>query len=186
MCAVLATKVYNVSDDIIKDVVSTFGGVEHRLEYVGNINGREVYNDSKSTNTESTKIALNSFNSPTILLMGGTDRGHSFDELETYMKNTKLVVAYGETKNRISDFCNKINIKCIICNNLVEATDIAYDNSIIGDIILSSVLPKAFRFIFIALIVPSSSLSNSSNIYLNALIFFSVKILSVSLGYRLQ
>ena len=138
MCAVLATKVYNVSDDIIKDVVSTFGGVEHRLEYVGNINGREVYNDSKSTNTESTKIALNSFNSPTILLMGGTDRGHSFDELETYMKNTKLVVAYGETKNRIGDFCNRINIKCIICNNLVEATDIAYDNSIIGDIILLS------------------------------------------------
>ena len=66
MCAVLATKVYNVSDDIIKDVVSTFGGVEHRLEYVGNINGREVYNDSKSTNTESTVIALNSFDKDTI------------------------------------------------------------------------------------------------------------------------
>ena len=79
MCAILATKVYGVSDEIIKDVASTFSGVEHRLEYVGNINGREVYNDSKSTNTESTVIALNSFDKDTILIMGGTDRGHSFE-----------------------------------------------------------------------------------------------------------
>ena len=138
MCAILACKVYGVSDEIIREVVSTFGGVEHRLEYVGNINGREVYNDSKSTNVESTKIALNSFDKPTILLLGGTDRGHSFDELETYMKNVSLVVCYGETKNRINEFCNRIGIKSIICDNLVEATDIAYNNSEEGNVILLS------------------------------------------------
>lgn len=138
MCAILATKVYGVSDEIIKDVVSKFSGVEHRLEFVGNINGRIVYNDSKSTNVESTKIALNSFNSPTILLMGGTDRGHSFDELEKYLINTKLVVAYGETKNRIKDFCDRININSIVTDNLVSATKIAYENSESGDIILLS------------------------------------------------
>ena len=60
MCYSLCKR-YNISDDIIIDVLTTFSGVEHRLEYVGNINGREVYNDSKSTNTESTIIALNSF-----------------------------------------------------------------------------------------------------------------------------
>ena len=138
MCAILACKVYGVSNNIIEDVVSHFGGVEHRLEYVDNINGREVYNDSKSTNVESTKIALSSFNKPTILLLGGTDRGHSFDELEKYMKNTKLVVCYGETKNRINDFCGKIGVECIVCENLEEATNIAYDNSIYGDVILLS------------------------------------------------
>lgn len=138
MCAILATKVYDVSDEVIKDVVSKFSGVEHRLEYVGNINGREVYNDSKSTNVESTKIALNSFNSPTILLMGGTDRGHSFDELEEYLKNTKLVVCYGETRNRIKEFCDKLKIKCIVVDNLVDATHKSYDNSNEGDIILLS------------------------------------------------
>lgn len=138
MCAILATKVYGVSTEIIEEVVSNFGGVEHRLEFVGNVNGRFVYNDSKSTNVESTKIALSSFNKPTILLLGGTDRGHSFDELEEYMKNTKLVVCYGETKNRIKDFCNSINTECIVCENLEEATSIAYDNSIQGDVILLS------------------------------------------------
>lgn len=138
MCAILCAKKYNVGDNIIIDVVSTFGGVEHRLEYVGNINGREVYNDSKSTNTESTVIALNSFDKPTILIMGGLDRGHSFEELNIPMRHTKLVVAYGETKNRIKDFCDGINIKCIICDDLVSATGIAYNNSSEGDVILLS------------------------------------------------
>ena len=159
MCAILCAKRYNISDDIIIDVLTTFSGVEHRLEYVGNINGREVYNDSKSTNTESTIIALNSFDKDIILLMGGLDRGHSFEELKDSMKNTKLVITYGETKNRIKEFCDKIRIKCIVCDNLVEATGIAYDkinvkcivcddlitatelaynNSKIGDVILLS------------------------------------------------
>lgn len=138
MCAILCTKIYGVSDEIIKDVISKFGGVEHRLEYVGNINNRQVYNDSKSTNVESTKIALSSFDKPTILLLGGTDRNHSFDELKDYMKNTKLVVCYGETKYRIEELCKKINIKCIVCDTLVEATNIAYDNSKEEDIILLS------------------------------------------------
>ena len=138
MCAILATKKYGVSDKIIQDVVSNFGGVEHRLEYVGNINGRDVYNDSKSTNTESTVIALNSFDRPTVLIMGGLDRGHSFDALTKPMSHTKLVVAYGETKNRIKEFCDKINIKCIVCDDLVTATELAYNNSKIGDIILLS------------------------------------------------
>ncbi len=138
MCAILATKVYDVSDDIIISTVSEFSGVEHRLEYVGNINGREVYNDSKSTNVESTKIALNSFDNDTILIMGGLDRGHSFDELKPYLKNTKLVVCYGETKNRIKEFCDNLGIKVIVCNTLEEATNTAYNNSKEKDIILLS------------------------------------------------
>lgn len=138
MCAILCAKRYNISDDIIIDVLTTFSGVEHRLEYVGNINGREVYNDSKSTNTESTIIALNSFDKDIILLMGGLDRGHSFEELKDSMKNTKLVITYGETKNRIKEFCDKINVKCIVCDDLVTATELAYNNSKIGDVILLS------------------------------------------------
>ena len=138
MCAILCAKRYNISDDIIIDVLTTFSGVEHRLEYVGNINGREVYNDSKSTNTESTIIALNSFDKDIILLMGGLDRGHSFEELKDSMKNTKLVITYGETKNRIKEFCHSIDIPCEICDDLVSATDIAYNNSKEGDVILLS------------------------------------------------
>lgn len=138
MCAILAVKNYGVSDKIIQEVVSSFSGVEHRLEYVGNINGRDIYNDSKSTNTESTVIALNSFERDTILIMGGLDRGHSFEALVKPMRHTKLVVAYGETKGRIKDFCDSIGVSCNVCDDLVSATDIAYGNSKEGDIILLS------------------------------------------------
>ena len=54
------------------------------------------------------------------------------------MKNTKLVITYGETKNRIKEFCDKINVKCIVCDDLVTATELAYNNSKIGDVILLS------------------------------------------------
>ena len=96
---------------------NNFYGVEHRIEYVATINGIDFYNDSKATNVKSTQIALSAFNKPTILILGGLDRGHSFDGLTEYMKNVKLVVCYGQTKKRIKDYCDKINIKCIVKDN---------------------------------------------------------------------
>ena len=138
MCAILACKLLNVSDDDIISVITTFKGVEHRLEYVKTINGIKFYNDSKATNNKSTMIALDSFSTPIILLMGGLDRGNSFDELASYMKNVKLVVAFGESKLRVKDFCDRFKIDCKVVENLREATYLAYDNSNNGDTILLS------------------------------------------------
>ena len=129
---------FGVSNDIIKSVLCNFKGVEHRLEFVGNINGRIVYNDSKSTNCESTKIALSSFNQPTIILLGGLDRGHSFDELVPFMNNVKQVVCYGETKLRIKEFCDNFGFNCEVVDTLEEATNKAYELSTEGDVILLS------------------------------------------------
>ena len=138
MCAIMACKLIGIDDKYIKEVITTFKGVEHRLEYVDNINGRIFYNDSKATNNKSTMIALSAFNSDTILIMGGLDRNLSFDELSPYMKNVKLVVSYGQTKNKINDFCAKYNIDCKVVENLKEATYLAYENSCNDDIILLS------------------------------------------------
>ena len=102
------------------------------------LNGVEFYNDSKATNVKSTQIALNAFDKPTILILGGLDRGHSFDELENYLKNTKLIVCYGETKNRIKDFADRIDIKCIVKDNLKDATLECFNNSETGDVVLLS------------------------------------------------
>ena len=138
MCAVIVAKQFNVSNEIIKKVLITFGGVEHRLEYVRTLNTREFYNDSKATNVVSTNIALDSFNKPTYLLLGGLDRGHSFDELLPHMKNVKAVVCYGETKDRILDFCNKNNIECYKKDNLEESIKKAYELSIDNSVVLLS------------------------------------------------
>lgn len=138
MCAILAVKQLGVSNEAIQNVLKTFSGVEHRLEFVDIINGRSFYNDSKATNVKSTSIALSSFNQPTILLLGGLDRGHSFEELKKDMKHVKQVICYGETKNRILDFCNAIQINCTVVSTLEEATRKAYDVSEEGDVILLS------------------------------------------------
>ena len=138
MCAIAVCKEFGVSNEIINDILTTFGGVEHRIEYVRTLNGRDFYNDSKSTNTDSTVIAVNSFKRPTILIMGGLDRGHSFDNLNEYMSNVKLVVCYGETKERINTWCQALGINCIVKDSLIDATNAAYDNSKENDIILLS------------------------------------------------
>lgn len=138
MCAIMISKELNIPNEIIKNVISNFTGVEHRIEFVKTINGVDYYNDSKATNVTSTQIALSAFKKPTILLMGGLDRGHSFNELKDYMKNVKLVCSFGQTKNRIKDFCDSINIKTIINETLEEALNTASNNAIGGDVILLS------------------------------------------------
>lgn len=138
MCAIAAGKYFNINNESIYNVLTRFGGVEHRIEFVKNVNGREFYNDSKATNVKSTQIALSAFSNPTILLLGGLDRGHSFEGLTDYLKNTKQIVCFGETKERIKDYADSINIPCIVVDNLREAVSKAYDVSESGDIILLS------------------------------------------------
>ena len=138
MGAIIAVKKYGVTDEIIQKVLKEFKGVEHRLEYVDTIDGVTYYNDSKATNCVSTITALNSFDKPTILLLGGYDRGHSFHDLDDSMKNVKCVVCFGETKNRIEEFCNDLNIKCYKNDTLKEAMNVVKDICTPGDVVLLS------------------------------------------------
>ena len=138
MVAIIIAKMFNVSNEDIRDFLSKFSGVEHRIEFVRELNNRKFYNDSKATNNQSTIIALNSFNEPTLLIMGGLDRNIPFDEISEHLKNVKYILCYGETKEKIKEFANKNNIEAIVLNNLIEATNKAYELSNNGDIILLS------------------------------------------------
>ena len=135
---IIAVKKYGVTDEVIQKVLKEFKGVEHRLEYVDTIDGVTYYNDSKATNCVSTITALNSFDKPTILLLGGYDRGHSFHDLDDSMKNVKCVVCFGETNNRIEEFCNDLNIKCYKNDTLKEAMNVVKDICTPGDVVLLS------------------------------------------------
>ncbi len=138
MAAIIAVKQFNVSNEAIEEVLKTFTGVSHRLQFVKMVNGRSFYNDSKATNVKSTTIALSAFNKPTILLLGGLDRNHSFDGLIPFMNNVKKVICYGETKDRIEEFCNLNNILCDKVDVLKQAVTKAYESSNEGDVILLS------------------------------------------------
>ena len=138
MSAIIATKELGIFNETIKEVLDKFTGVEHRIEFVKKINGREFYNDSKATNVKSTEIALKAFTTPTILLLGGLDRGHSFEDLRDDLSNVVHIVCYGETKNRIKEFAYSCKIDCTVVDTLEEATKFAYNISSVGDTILLS------------------------------------------------
>lgn len=138
MATILALKEFDVENEIIRKYLNNFNGVEHRIEFVKELNGRIFYNDSKATNNEATITALKTFKTPTILIMGGLDRKIPFDDLKDYMGNVKLLICYGETKDVLEEFARKNNIKNIKVNNLEEATKEAYKNSQEKDIILLS------------------------------------------------
>lgn len=138
MAALAVVKSFDISNNVIKEVLKEFPGVEHRIEYVGEINNRKFYNDSKSTNLLATKIALSSFNEPTIILLGGMDRNQPLEELIPFMTNVKKIVCYGEIKMRVKKFAEDNNYECEVKDNLEEATINAYNSSDNGDVILLS------------------------------------------------
>lgn len=138
MCMLGVVKQFNISNEIIKNYLKQFKGVEHRIEFVREINDITFYNDSKATNTESTIVALKSFNNNVILLLGGLDRGHSFEPLNPYLKNVKYILTFGETKNRIKDWAEEQNINCLVFDNLKEATLKSYELASNNDTVLLS------------------------------------------------
>ena len=136
--SIIVAKLYGVSNENIKKVLKRFKGVEHRLEFVKEYKGIKFYNDSKATNCVSTNIALKSFNDPTILILGGYDRGHSFYDLSNSLNNVKCIMAFGETKDRIEDFCKDKNIVCYKFETLKEVMNKVKEVMSSGDVVLLS------------------------------------------------
>jgi UDP-N-acetylmuramoylalanine--D-glutamate ligase len=91
-----------VSAKPIHETLKTFEGVEHRLEFVRELNGVKYVNDSKATNVESVWYALQSFDEPLIVLMGGRDKGNDYSRLNDLVrKHVKAIVAIGESAEKV-------------------------------------------------------------------------------------
>lgn len=117
--------------------VSGFKGVEHRIEFVRELNGVKYYNDSKGTNVDATRIALKAFGAPVILLAGGHEKGLSFEPLKEYMKGVKKLIAYGECGQRMYDEL-KDSCNAELTDNLEHALGIAVKSAEKGDVVLLS------------------------------------------------
>lgn len=138
MAAVMVAKELKISDDIIRQVVRNFKGVEHRLEYVDTVNGRKFYNDTEATNIKCTQIALASFAEPTILILGGLERGQDFFELSDYLAHVKCIVAIGECRDRVVQFADTMKIPVYSYEFLRDGFQKCYEVSDSGDVILLS------------------------------------------------
>lgn len=147
--AVEVAKIVGVQQSIIKKAVTSFKGLEHRLELVRNIKGVKYYNDSFATTPESAITALRSFNQPIILLAGGAEKKSDFRVLvKEIKKRVKLVVLLnGKATPRLKKELLKINFsnkQTKLVYNINEAIRAAKQNSNKGDIILLSTACASF------------------------------------------
>ncbi|WP_088105001.1 UDP-N-acetylmuramoyl-L-alanine--D-glutamate ligase [Halalkalibacter urbisdiaboli] len=138
LAAVGAATIMGASNEQIKHVLTTFSGVEHRLQFVKSFQDRMFYNDSKATNILAASKALEAFNQPVILLAGGLDRGNEFDDLIPALKGVKGIVTFGETKEKIAATAKKANVPVHFANRVEDGVEVAYNLSEKNDIILLS------------------------------------------------
>lgn len=140
--AVSAAKAVGVSNDIIAEAVSSFGGVEHRIEFVRELNGIKYYNDSKGTNTDATIIALKSFSQGVILLVGGFEKGLSMDEMKKHLGCVKKIIGFGACGPRLVH--DLVGEDGIVVETLDEAVAEANKIAESGDTVLLSPTTSSF------------------------------------------
>ncbi len=142
LIAATACKESGVSSEDIKEAVYNFKAVEHRIEFVREINGVKYYNDSKGTNTDATITALNSFEKGVILLVGGFEKGLPMDEMRKHLSCVKEVIGFGLSGPRIAN--DLVGDKAIVVKDLPEAVEAANKLAVSGDIILLSPTTSSF------------------------------------------
>ncbi len=105
LAAALSACLLDIPEEKVRHALSNFEGVEHRLEYTATVDGVRYINDSKATNVNSTFYALESMTAPTVLILGGKDKGNDYSEILPLVKQkVKAIVAMGLHNEKIVDF----------------------------------------------------------------------------------
>jgi len=124
MCAITVCKILKVKNINILNALKTFKLNNHRLQFVYSKDNVSFYDDSKATNIDATICAIKSFNKPTILILGGSDKGYSYDKIfENISKNIVNVLCCGEVKQKIYESAKKYNIQIEQFDTLKMATE---------------------------------------------------------------
>ena len=105
MAAALSASTLNIKKDVIRKALQDFQAVEHRLEFVADVNGVRYINDSKATNVNSCYYALGSMTRPTVLILGGKDKGNDYTEIEPLVREkVKAIVCMGKDNAKLLNF----------------------------------------------------------------------------------
>jgi UDP-N-acetylmuramoylalanine--D-glutamate ligase len=138
MAAGLAAQAMGVPTASIRATLRNFKGVEHRLEFVADIDGVQFINDSKATNVDAVWYALRSFQSRIVLLLGGRDKGNDYTTLDPQVKNrVRAIVAIGESAGTVSAHFTGI-VPVHTAGSMAEAVRTAARVALSGDVVLLS------------------------------------------------
>ncbi|MBD5208402.1 MAG: UDP-N-acetylmuramoyl-L-alanine--D-glutamate ligase [Bacteroidales bacterium] len=139
MAAGLAATVAGISPESIRHSLATFKSVEHRLEHVRDWNGIRFINDSKATNVNSTYYALESMDRPTILILGGKDKGNDYTEIEEFVsKKVKGIVCMGVDNRKLLEFFSGKVARIADTHSLEDAVKASVEMAEEGDTVLLS------------------------------------------------
>jgi UDP-N-acetylmuramoylalanine--D-glutamate ligase len=139
MAAGIATRIFDIRKDSIRESLMDFENIEHRLEFVTKVHGIEFINDSKATNVNSAWYALESMENPVIWIAGGVDKGNDYGILSDIVrKKVKAIVCLGvDNRPIINAFENIVN-PIVETYNVIDAVKTAYRLGKKGDTVLLS------------------------------------------------
>ncbi len=139
MAASIAATRLGIAPEVIRKALASFKAVPHRLEHVAEIDGVEYINDSKATNVASTYYALESMTRPTVLILGGTDKGNDYTDILDFMRRKVThVVAMGADNEKIMRFCRDHGFSADDTHSLADALQACRKAARPGDTVLLS------------------------------------------------
>lgn len=145
MAAALAARACEISNEDIRESIKRFEGVEHRLELVRVLNGVSYINDSKATNINAVWYALNSYDMPIVLILGGRDKGNNYNELNSQLvEKVHTIIAIGEAQEAILSQLDNVVPDIIEADTLEEAVEMSRKRAKRGEIVLLSPACSSF------------------------------------------
>jgi UDP-N-acetylmuramoylalanine--D-glutamate ligase len=134
--ATAAARAADIPDEEIAEALRTFAGVAHRLELVAEVDGVRFVNDSKATNTAAARRALAAYEVPLHVILGGSRKGESFDELAREMRGHGYLI--GETADELAAALGRAGVPYVVCGNLANAVGAAVEAARPGEVVLLS------------------------------------------------
>ena len=139
LAAGIASNISGIKKEVIRKSLSDFPGVEHRLEKVAKVKGVQYVNDSKATNVDACWYALESMKTPTILILGGKDKGNDYNHIKDLVKQKcKGLVYLGADNTKLHNFFDGLGIPVRDTNNMKDCVSACYEMAEPGDTVLLS------------------------------------------------
>lgn len=139
LAAGIASDVSGIKNEVIRKCLSDFPGVEHRLEKVCKVGGVQYINDSKATNVDACWYALESMKTPTILIIGGKDKGNDYEPIKELVKEKCVGLVYlGADNQKLHDNFDALGIPVRDTHSMKECVAACYEMATPGDTVLLS------------------------------------------------